>query len=397
MKTLWRMAGGLLLACSAQAWAFDSADFGSVPVGSSKLLHHVVNSKQAAVPLWPQMVLSGPDAAQFQIVNDGCSGQRYLQTCTLDVMFWPSSTGVKSAFVANPWSGLPPDPNDPEWALAGTAIAAGTGGPSSFDPFAGIAMPLPFAVQNVVASGNVNSLTLTAVMNVDPSIAGLWGHIFLGAHVPPYANGSGLTSGGMFLPTAVPWPQPQPDNWYLRNNGSIWRKYEGGAFTAEFRGVLAQWASVDVLAGAQTPSLCGTEFYVGYGHTQEEMLANNTYGKFYTMMCNVDFKPYSSGPLSEFSLAAYVQVATVDVGQPGSIYLGRLKNGHWMFHDGIGWKDYSNGPIPAYEVSGNLYSRMIQIYDRQNAAFLDGAQLWIGYGLNEADMVQKAKYGRIYP
>jgi hypothetical protein len=268
-----------------------------------------------------------------------------------------------------------------------------SGGPAPFDPTLGIPATLPSVVQSVAPSGTAASMSLTATMKFDDSIKGKTGSIFVGARVPVYANGNGLNVGR----NATELRQPQnaaTETWYL-SNGSSWSQL-GTTIPAHFTGALDDAnALVNILDGANTAGLCGVEFYVGYGTSSSAMLANNTLGKVYTVMCNFDFTGSASGSTSSLTLSANTQVATADAGKNGNFYLGRLLNNQWTLHNGSGWGAYNGGAVPVY-ASGVLSSRQIQVFSNENVQNLMGAQIYVGYGLDDADLLTNKKYRLVY-
>ncbi len=102
-----------------------SADFGSVNVGStsSPQTFTVSNSGTANLVIG-QIALSGSNASEFSLSNDGCSGQTVApqSNCTVQAKFSPASAGSKSAAISIPSN----DTASPvkTISLAGTAIAS---------------------------------------------------------------------------------------------------------------------------------------------------------------------------------------------------------------------------------------------------------------------------------
>lgn len=269
--------------------------------------------------------------------------------------------------------------------------AAGLGTPGSFDPATGIPATLPSVVQNVAASGTASSLSLKATMNFGSSINST-GSIFVGARLPgsTAANRiSSLTQGMMDVRTPL-----AADTWYI-NNGSSWSPL-GDTLPAYFTGVLDDAHSLlSILNNGSVAGLCGVEVYVGYGTSSSAMLASNTLGKIYTVMCNFDFTSSVSGNSSGLTLSTNIQVATADEGKNGNIYIARLMNNQWYLYNGSAWVAFNGGAIPAY-FSGVLSSRQIQIFNNQNVQSMLGSQVFVGYGLNDADLLSNAKYKAIY-
>ncbi|MFC1856688.1 CARDB domain-containing protein [Thermodesulfobacteriota bacterium] len=79
---------------------FDHVDVGSSSAAQTFTFNNAVNSEIAIGTL----AISGSDAADFLLINDTCSGMILLggQSCTMDVVFSPTSLGAKTAFLTIP-------------------------------------------------------------------------------------------------------------------------------------------------------------------------------------------------------------------------------------------------------------------------------------------------------
>jgi len=98
-----------------------SHDFGSVNVGFTSSPKAFTVSNTGGVLSIGSITLTGTDAAEFSIQNDECSGRTSAPpaTCTVDVVFSPTSEGAKSANLSIPSNDLDTPLNVP---LAGTAV-----------------------------------------------------------------------------------------------------------------------------------------------------------------------------------------------------------------------------------------------------------------------------------
>lgn len=387
-----------ILMLAVAIWLYGSAgalafDFGSVPVGSSASLSEG-GSNDTDNTATVSVAIGGPNAGDFSVVLSCGGSMPPMTSCTGTVTFRPSSPGPKDATLTVNVVIL--DFADSfDIPLSGVGVASSTN-LAEFDPHAGVPTTLPPVVQSVTPSGGATDLALSAQMRFDPSIAGQQGSIFVGARVPPYATGSGLT-GSSQPQNATQLRQASEsstETWYV-SNGSTWGQL-GATIPSVFTGTLNDAnAMVNILNGVNTAGLCGTEFYVGYGTNSSAMLANNTLGKVYTVVCNFDFTATASGNLSALSLTANAQVATADAGKNGNFYVGRLLNSQWTLHNGNAWVAYSGGAIPVYS-SGVLSSRQIQVLSNENVQALVGAQIFVGYGLNESDLLSNGKYEAVH-
>lgn len=70
-------------------------------------------------------------------------------------------------------------------------------------------------------------------------------------------------------------------------------------------------------------------------------------------------------------------------------------NNQWKLHNGTGWVDYAGGAVPSY-ASGVLSSRQIQVFNNENVQGILGAQIYVGYGLDDTDLLSHTKYKLVY-
>lgn len=92
----------------------DSVSFGSVDLASSRTRTVTITNPSAATqPLYAggsgdpdPASITGADAGDFTIANDGCSGQTLNpgQSCTIQVSFAPTQPGSRSATLGIPWN-----------------------------------------------------------------------------------------------------------------------------------------------------------------------------------------------------------------------------------------------------------------------------------------------------
>lgn len=235
------------------------------------------------------------------------------------------------------------------WSCNGSAGGTSASCSAPFqtcDQTGGVVSPLPAVVQAVNATGSCGSLSVSVFMNFDPGILGRQGSIFVGAFVPAFATGTGLSGAAKLFDLLR--PEDAASGTWLVNNGTSWSPL-GTTIPAVFTGTLSNAnALVDILVQANTAGLCGTEFYVGYGSSAASMLVNNTVGKAYTVMCNYGFNTANAGTDSALTLSANVQVATSDVGRNGSIYVGGVFDNQVFMYTGSAWVPFTGGTLPPY-------------------------------------------------
>ncbi len=142
-----------------------SAGFGSVTVGGNALQSVTVTVATAAVAFTASNV-SGPNAAEFTVSSNTCTGSVAPGTCQVGVSFAPASAGAKSAslVIANA-------AGNKTVALSGTGTAAAAGGQLSFPGSVGLpatnvgaqSNPVVVMVSNIGGSPvTVNGVTSAA-------------------------------------------------------------------------------------------------------------------------------------------------------------------------------------------------------------------------------------------
>jgi hypothetical protein len=113
-----------------------SHDFGSIVLGSScpDKTFTITNTGYGDLDI-SGVSITGTDSAVFQVVSDTCSGQtlRAMNTCTVEIEFCPTSSGVTSANLSISSN----DPVDPlvELSLSGTGLDPGSLWVTPFEDF----------------------------------------------------------------------------------------------------------------------------------------------------------------------------------------------------------------------------------------------------------------------
>lgn len=107
------------------------------------------------------------------------------------------------------------------------------------------------------------------------------------------------------------------------------------------------------------------------------------------------FSATASGTTSSLSLSVAVNVADADVGMNGLYYLGYLYQGTWHFLTPQGWVIYTGGTVPVY-TSGPLASASGQVISNVDLRDLVGAQVYLGYGRSQSDMIDNGKNALVY-
>lgn len=107
------------------------------------------------------------------------------------------------------------------------------------------------------------------------------------------------------------------------------------------------------------------------------------------------FSASPSGTTDNLSLSISIKVADADVGLDGKYYVGFNYNTDWYFNTPEGWVLYGSNPVPIY-ASGLLSTINTSLFANLDMSSVIGAQLYIGYGLSESEMVANARYAQVY-
>tara|TARA_R110002072_G_scaffold284396_5_gene448703 strand:- start:30547 stop:31674 length:1128 start_codon:yes stop_codon:yes gene_type:complete len=108
-----------------------------------------------------------------------------------------------------------------------------------------------------------------------------------------------------------------------------------------------------------------------------------------------DFAAEATGSTSSLTVTVSVSVADADLDLPGNYYAGFNFENAWYFLTPQGWVDYSTGTVPVF-ASTNLYTGSAVLVADTDFSDYVGAELYIGYGLTESDMLDNAKYSMVY-
>lgn len=103
----------------------------------------------------------------------------------------------------------------------------------------------------------------------------------------------------------------------------------------------------------------------------------------------------ASGSNSSLTLAGKLVVATADVGQTGSIFLGALVGNLWFLHNGSTWVPLGAN-IPAFQTGTLAASTEIPILSAMNVSSLCQTGVYIGYGKDAQDMINKSQFKLVY-
>lgn len=107
------------------------------------------------------------------------------------------------------------------------------------------------------------------------------------------------------------------------------------------------------------------------------------------------FSASGVGPTNSLNLSITYNIADADLGMSGNYYAGFNFNDEWYFNTPQGWVPYSSGTVPVYGSAALISASSVLLVNEDVSNYI-GAQLYIGYGLSQSDMVDNAKYAMVY-
>lgn len=100
----------------------------------------------------------------------------------------------------------------------------------------------------------------------------------------------------------------------------------------------------------------------------------------------------TNGALDNYSAKATLTVDPADNGKTGVVYVAAWATGSWCFLDATGaWQSWNGGTLPAFQ-KGPLGSHTASLIAASDARPLSGAEFYMAYGIDEADMVSSGAF-----
>lgn len=103
----------------------------------------------------------------------------------------------------------------------------------------------------------------------------------------------------------------------------------------------------------------------------------------------------ATGSAASLDLKVRLTVAQADQGKTGNIYIAAVLGGKLYLLNRGYWQAWSGGALPIWQTAtlSSMEAVLLAGADIRPAA---GAQIYVGYGTNEADMLNNAKYRLVY-
>lgn len=103
-----------------------------------------------------------------------------------------------------------------------------------------------------------------------------------------------------------------------------------------------------------------------------------------------------SGSLANLTLQATIKPKTEDLNKLVNLYVAAKVGNQWFLHTNADWPLWSGGPLPIFKSVQASSVISLEIARDVDVRGLIGTEIYIGYGINDADLLNQNKYGLIY-
>lgn len=107
------------------------------------------------------------------------------------------------------------------------------------------------------------------------------------------------------------------------------------------------------------------------------------------------FSTTAVGTTDNLTLHITINIADAELGLSGIYYAAFNHNADWYFFSPQGWILHNGGPLPGYPTD-SLSSVTAELVTATDLSSFIGAQLYLGYGLSENDMLANSKHALTY-
>lgn len=104
----------------------------------------------------------------------------------------------------------------------------------------------------------------------------------------------------------------------------------------------------------------------------------------------------SSGSLYGLNLQATITPRAEDFNKNVNLYIGARVGSQWFLRSGADWVPWVGGALPVFYAMPANGSFNFVVGQNVNVSGLVGAEIYVGYGLNDADLLENHKYTLIY-
>lgn len=104
----------------------------------------------------------------------------------------------------------------------------------------------------------------------------------------------------------------------------------------------------------------------------------------------------TSGDSQHLVLSAQLVPASADQGALRNLYIGARSGDDWYFLASDGWQFWSGGALPAYRRDVMGAQTLPILNGNLDVSSLEGTQIYVGYGIDSADMLSHGTFGLVY-
>lgn len=116
----------------------------------------------------------------------------------------------------------------------------------------------------------------------------------------------------------------------------------------------------------------------------------------YTGAIPVQISGIPSGGLRNLTLQATIKPRTEDLNKMVNLYVGAKIGNQWFLRSNTNWMPWAGGALPIFNSTTAIPVISLEIGRDVDASGLVGTEIYVGYGSNDADLLDQNKYGLIY-
>lgn len=111
----------------------------------------------------------------------------------------------------------------------------------------------------------------------------------------------------------------------------------------------------------------------------------------------VQVNALASGDNSSRTLKATIQPSAEDLNKMIRLYIGAKVGNQWYLHANGSWIPWAGGALPVFNTLLATNGVMdLLVAQNVNVSGLIGTEIYVGYGVNDADLLDHRKYGLVY-
>lgn len=103
-----------------------------------------------------------------------------------------------------------------------------------------------------------------------------------------------------------------------------------------------------------------------------------------------------SGSLTNLTLQATIRPIAEDLNKTVNLYVAAKVGDQWYLQSNANWVPWAGGPLPVFNSVLAISVISLTVGQYVDASGLVGTEIYVGYGANDADLLDKHKYGLIY-